>query len=418
MSDTRAARFLRIFSTLTFGALLLTLVAILFVDPLGMFGMPTYEGFNAKKTQYYKYLRMAKPHTVRVLQPSGLILGTSRAEYLDPAHPGWNADARPVYNMAIVSSRMHEVLRNLQHAQAQHRLRQVVLLLDDFMFDSDIQTESGFDEARLDVAPGPRINTAWLGDMVRSLLSFDTLFESIDTIRMQGEPAPNLYLTNGMRDPYAYQIVIDRAEGHRNVFLSMIKPPETADRLGKANVNKPYEDFRTLLMFCRAKGIDLRLVISPVHAYRLEFYWRIFGRKAFDNWIRRMVQIVSEEATQAHSAQPYPIWDFSGFNSITLENIPPKGDANTRMEWYWEGSHFKTKTGHLMFDRIFGYSSNELSAHPDFGVRIDTDNIEQHLQSIRAQHLLYMQTHQHDVQEMSDILQHALQNESISAKRQ
>lgn len=402
MPDTPATRFNRIFFALLLGALAMTFSTNLAVDPFGMFGMPTREGFNAEKTQYQKYLRMAKPHAVRMLRPRGLILGTSRAEYLDPDHPGWRADARPVYNMAIQSARIHEVLRNLQHAQAQNRLRQVVLLLDDFMFDPRVRQESGFDEARLDLAPGPAINGAWVGDLVMSLLSYDALLESIATVRAQRTSAPVVYLPNGARHPTRFQSAIDQVGGHRKLFMSLVAP---AGREFKGDDRQPYEDFRNLLMFCRSQGIDLRLVISPMHAHMLELYWLNGTWGKFEDWKRRLVRLVEDEAARAPGARPFPLWDFSSYSGITTEPVPAPGDVRTRMRWYWESSHFKTATGQLMFDRVLDRRSPELAGHEDFGVRLGADNIERHLQSIRAQHGDYLDVNRQDVAEIARALQ-------------
>lgn len=398
MSERLTTRFNRIFFTLVFGALVMTFSINLIVDPFGLFGMPTWQGFNAEKTQYQKYLRMAKPHAVRVLQPRGLILGTSRAEYLDPDHSGWRADAHPVYNLAVQSARIHEVLRNLQHAQAQNRLKQVVLLLDDFMFDPRVQQESGFDEARLDSAPNPAINGAWVDDLLMSLLSYDALLESIATMRAQNTSAPVIYLPNGARHPERFQSAIDRVGGHRNLFMTLVRP---AGRAFKGDDRQPYEDFRTLLMFCRAQGIDLRLVISPMHAHMLELYWLNGTWQSLEDWKRRLVRMVEDEAVRTPGAKPFPLWDFSSYNSITTEKIPSHGDAKTRMRWYWESSHFKTATGRLMLDRVLGTRSTELPFHEDFGVRLGVGNIEQHLQAIRVRHAEYASLQQADISEIA-----------------
>lgn len=392
-----AARFIRIFFKLVLGVLILTFSINLAVDPLGLFGMPTWEGFNAEKTQYQKYLRMAKPHAVRMLKPSGLILGTSRAENVDPGHPGWRADAYPVYNMAIQSSRIHEVLRNLQHAQAQHRLAQVVLFLDDFMFDPRAPSEEGFREARLDREPTPRINMAWLDDLVMALLSHDALAESITTVRSQGQKVPVLYLANGAHDPTRLQSAVDQKGGHRKMFLEQVRP---AGREFTGDDTAPYETFRAVLSFCRENNIDLRLAINPMHAHMLELYWVNGTWEKLENWKRRLVRILDHEAVGSHAVEPFPLWDFADYNGVTKEPVPPLGDATTRMRWYWESSHYKNTVGRLMLDRILGGNSAPQDRHQDFGMMVRLSNIDPHLRSIRVQHAEYLLSHQADISEM------------------
>jgi len=406
-----AARFSRIFFSLVLGALILTFSINLAVDPLGLFGMPTWAGFNAEKTQYQKYLRMAKPHAVRMLKPSGLILGTSRAENVDPGHPGWHPDAQPVYNMAIQSSRIHEVLRNLQHAQAQQPLAQVVLFLDDFMFDPRTVSEEGFKESRLDREPTPRINLAWLDDLIMALLSYDALAESITTVSSQGQQVAVLYLANGAHDPTRLQGAVDQKGGHRKMFLEQARP---AGRGFSGDDSAPYEAFRALLDFCRKHNIDLRLAINPMHAHMLELYWLNGSWEALENWKRRLVTIVEQEAADSPAAKPFPLWDFADYNSITMESVPPLGDAKTRMRWYWESSHFKTATGHLMFDQVLGTRSFASASPEYFGRQIGADNIDAYLRSIRDRHTRYAATHQVDIAEITTRRAAILQPRSVS----
>lgn len=401
MTDANAFRFSRIFFGLTLGILILTVMVNLVVDPLGLFGMPTWSGFNAEKTQYEKYLRLAKPHMVRMLKPRGLILGTSRAQYLDPDHPGWDAAARPTYNMAIQSSRIREVLLNLQHAQAQNRLKQVVLLLDDFMFNPRVREEAGFDEARLDRHPAQGINGAWVQDLVTALLSSDLLFDSLRTIWKQGEYDTTLFLSNGSVHPTRFQSTLDKAGGHRKLFMESVRPVAADSAKTGPDSEKPFEDLRNVLRFCRAQGIDLRLLISPIHAHRLEYMIQTGGWPNYEDWKRRLVRIVAEEAEDIPGTKPFALWDFSGFNSITTERIPGRGDAHSRMQWYWESSHFKTVTGHLMFDRVLGTRSSALAVPEDFGVQIGADSIERHLRSIRDRHAIYVASHQMDIAEIA-----------------
>lgn len=392
-----AARFIRIFFKLVLGVLILTFSINLVVDPLGLFRMPTWRGFNAEKTQYQKYLRMAKPHAVRMLKPGGLILGTSRAENVDPGHPGWRAGAQPVYNMAIQSSRIHEVLRNLQHAQAQQQLTQVVLFLDDFMFDPRTPSEKGFEEERLDREPTPRINMAWLDDLIMALLSYDALAESITTVSSQGQKVSVLYLANGAHDPTRFQSAVDQKGGHRQLFLEQVRP---AGREFTGDDSAPYEAFRAVLAFCRKNNIDLRLAINPMHAHMLELYWLNGTWEKLENWKRRLVRILDQEAADSHAVEPFPLWDFADYNRITTEPVPPLGDTATRMRWYWESSHYKNAAGQLMLDRILGGHSAPQDHHQGFGTAIRLNNIEPHLQSIRAQHAEYSSSHQADASEI------------------
>ena len=51
---------------------------------------------------------MAKPYIIRRLEPTGIILGSSRAQFgFDPSHPGWNGEN--IYNYSIRTARKHNI---------------------------------------------------------------------------------------------------------------------------------------------------------------------------------------------------------------------------------------------------------------------------------------------------------------------
>lgn len=394
--------FVRVFFGVTLACLLVTVLFNLFIDPFSLFGMPRWQGINAEKSQYQKVLRMAKAHEVRVRRPRSIILGTSRAEYLDPAHPGWNPAARPVYNLALQSARIYEVLHYLRHAQAQRPLKQVVLTLDEFMFSPYILGEQGFDAARLDQTPDPWPNTAWVNDIIMSLLSFDALKESSLTLMSQSHPSPVLYQDNGARFPNRFQYAIDQVGGHHNLFVKLIAHGGGNGKKRPA-LYDPYATFRQIIRLSRRQGIDLRLVINPPHAWYLEKLRLTGNEPEFLAWKRRLVDLLGSEAREAN-ASPFPLWDFSGFNSITTEAVPGPHDKNATMRWYWEDSHYKTETGHLILDKVFGLNTPGLRAHPDFGMLLTRANFDIQHQRLEEGYVTYRRNHPEDVAEIARLL--------------
>jgi hypothetical protein len=406
MATPDSSRFIRLFFSLTAVLLLATGLVNLLMDPFDLFGMPRWAGINAEKSQYQKFLRMAKAHEVRLRHPRGILLGTSRAENLDPDHLGWAPAARPAYNLALQSAHIYEILHYLRHAQAQQPLKQVVLAMDLFMFEPHIRSEQGFDEARLDRTSTPEINGAWVNDLMLALLSFDALGESLRTLRVQTPPPPVVYLKNGARHPDRFQVAIDEVGGHRNLFIKLASTGG-GPRKARAAVYQPYEVFRQILKFCRREGIDLRLMINPEHAWAQEKQ-RLSGIiPEFAAWKQQLVSLLQAEARHAPGARPFPLWDFSGFNSITMEAVPAPGDQWSRMRWYWEYSHYKAETGHLMLDRVFGVESSRLRGHPDFGVLLNTTNLDAQQRRMEEGHEAWRRAHPEDVAEIARLVQGA-----------
>lgn len=121
----------------------------------------------------------------------------------------------------------------------------------------------------------------------------------------------------------------------------------------------------------------------------------------FEQWKRELIKILAEDSAAHPNERPFPLWDFSGYNTYTIEDVPPPGDTRAKMQWYWESSHYKKELGDKVLDKIFGIDRNLPS---DFGRQINADNIEQHLAWIRAQQQEYIKSHPADVQEIEQDL--------------
>lgn len=400
MNDTRN-RFLRVFWILLASALSIVVLINLTVDPYGMLGTPTVSGFNQEKIAYQRHLRMIKAHSVRVLRPRGLIMGTSRAEWINPDHPGWKSETQPVFNLAMQSARIHEVYRYLQHAQAQEPLHTVVIGLDRFMFNPAQKSESGFDEARLDLPQASGFG-GWMLDFFRVLVSYDAFAESLETVFSQNNLSPVIYRQDGSRVSERYAKAIELRGGQRKLFFSEVRWGGGPDRK-PLPVYDPWATFSELLRFARENDIDLRLFISPVHAFLLELYWQTNAWGEFEQWKTQLVEAIAKEASQHRvGGKPFPLWDFSGYNTITLEPIPAIDDAKTQMRWYWEGSHYTEDTGTLILDKIFSMSNSYLP--PDFGIRLSRDNLSKVLAETRERRALYTSRYPKDIADIKSLL--------------
>lgn len=71
-----------------------------------------------------------------------------------------------------------------------------------------------------------------------------------------------------------------------------------------------FVEFSELLDLCKAKGIDVRLFINPAHALLDGEGIRALGKLEMqEDWKRRITLIAAK-----HNM---PLWDFSGYNSVT-----------------------------------------------------------------------------------------------------
>jgi hypothetical protein len=115
---------------------------------------------------------------------------------------------------------------------------------------------------------------------------------------------------------------------------------------------------------------------------------------------RQFVQMNTELAAQ-YQAELFSLWDFSGYNSITTEAVPALADTDTKMQYFFDGTHSTPLTGVLVQDVVFAIQSGPQRAPADFGQRLQLDTIEKVLAADRAARHAWMNTHQQEVQEIT-----------------
>ncbi|WP_069472139.1 hypothetical protein [Candidatus Marithrix sp. Canyon 246] len=353
------------------------------MNPYGIFNSPEIEKINQLKPEFFTHLRLAKAWAVYKHKPDGIILGSSRSEFgLDPNHSEWNTQS--VYNLGLSGANMYEVLRYFQHAHTIKPQKQVILGVDFFMFNIFASNHADFDESNL--AMNPKFYSA---NKLFTLISIDTIWSSIKTLLKQTEVKFS-YLSNGQLHWTNYIRTVRKQGGHTQFFLLTEE-----EHMNNTWLNKPRKQYSfvhpktgesTLKYFCRfleiayRDDVDLRLLISPSHARLWEALYSVGLWPQFEQWKREMVRINAEQANK-YGKTPFPLWDFSGYNSFTTEKVPLLGDTNTEMKWYWEASHYNKILGDLVLYRIFG----EHTTANDFGKLLESKNIEQQLAKIRIE---------------------------------
>ncbi|MGQ4648282.1 hypothetical protein [Lyngbya aestuarii] len=326
------------------------------VDGSGIFNSPKIANFNELKPAIYSHVRLFKAVGVSRKKPKNIILGSSRSDIgLDPDHPSLASDS--AYNLALVGPNMYEVRRYFEHALAnQPELKTVVLGIDFFMFNENWHNSPDFDEARLG-RKSPKIQ-----DLINASLSLDALDLSKQTVGASVESdAYYLYKSNGLR--YVYGNKPD--EPLKVKFEKMLTEFLRGERAypNYKSSQSFLNDFRLLVETCKEKNIDLKVFISPIHVTQLEAINTAGVWSEFEDWKRQVVEIT-------------PVWDFSGYNSITTEPI------SNQMKNYWDSSHYRKEVGDLILNRLF--EVNEKVVPEDFGTLLTTHNIESELEKRSA----------------------------------
>lgn len=134
--------------------------------------------------------------------------------------------------------------------------------------------------------------------------------------------------------------------------------------------------------YCKQHDITLKVFISPSHATQWEAIRATGHWHTFEQWKREVAKIT-------------PVWDFSGYNSITTEPI-----SNT-MKNYGDNSHYTKEVGDLVLNRILSFKEETVSS--DFGVLLTPETIESHLKQIRYDREVWARKHPDEVKLVEDI---------------
>jgi hypothetical protein len=394
----KSKSYLKISGILMATAIITTVSFNWFMNPYGIYHSPEIDGINKRKPLFAGQLRLAKAWTIYKRKPDAIILGSSRSECgLDPNHLGWK-DAQDVYNLAISGGNMYEALRYFQHAHALKPQKKVVLGLDFRMFNifDKAGMGGGFKESRLVVDADGNINPQFsISEKFIMLASMDVLGDSIQTFQKQNTDLP--YLPNGQVSSQVNAKQTQKLGGNHKAFrftekknmnLVWFQRPHQYEFIDPNTGQSSFDDLRRLLDTAYRDNIDLRMLVSPSHARLWEALHAVGLWSKFEQWKRELVTI-NEQQAKKYGKQPFPLWDFSGYNSYTTENV------TDNMKWYWESSHYKEELGNIVLDSVF-----ERKIADDFGVLINTKNIDKHLADIRIQQQQYRKDHPIDAAEV------------------
>ncbi len=388
------------------------------VDPYGIWKSPIiqgvnsskYSGFNIRIPKFVEWANWTKaPHTI--------LLGTSRtAGGLRADHPAFSDGT--TYNMALGGQPMRESLLLFKHAIKAGHLRRAVIGLDFFVFNAYWASDVG-DPARLN-----------LGGNLDLLFRSSTFSDSVTTFRQSWVAKKHLNMVESQpRNTLQQQSRAGLSTSRAHVQRASLIQHGVATRQYFLNVEQTYvtfyrpppfhiyefsnfktkddtlEDFRELLRAAYEHDIEVKLFISPAHAWHWQGIANAGLWEKWEAWKRKLVKIGADEANRAQKPK-YPLWDFSGYNSINTETVPPRG-ASIPMLWYTDPSHYNPACGDLILDRLAEHPRLGAPIPQDFGIPIGEWNIEARLVEIRQARQHYAGSHVLDIQDLANISQQA-----------
>lgn len=350
------------------------------IDPYMLFDAPRISGINAIKPRPEVWSGEIKRAVAVRQRPEAFILGNSRAEIgFDPEHASLRRLKLDTYNLAVPGMGLGgNIAMLLQIARNQ---RPQLLLVGAEFIDFLGSTDSRAIELR------HREGGEWAAALLRikALLTLKATQDSIGTLLLQHTAYPATLTPSGFNPLLDYREIAAH-EGYHVMFRQ--RAEQNAKTLAQKAAKLPPDylergelaRLQELLQEAARWNGEMHIIIYPYHAQLLLMFQELGLWPAFEEFKRRLV--AEARAAQTKSAR-VSVWDFSGYSLYAAQPIPPKGKRGALSPWYWEAGHFKKELGDIMLARILDDEAPALD--PRFGVRIDTGNIENHLQAQRLE---------------------------------
>jgi hypothetical protein len=327
----------------------------LIVDPNGVFGFISLEGFNKHKTDTLTD-RITKFYYVKRFAPDTLILGTSRAAFLSPADLETYTKGR-AFNLGTYASTIYQQYLFFKYMTDNYTVKNLVLGLDLLAFVSRNEEHQKFDAKRFD-------NSLYLKDYVESLFSFTAVQSSFITVKdnmfrkdirqndEQGFREFN-HPKKALDDRYKKRLARREKRALKHFATQYTAGPFNDRELIAQNLSY----LQKIIDIARAKNIHYRIYVSPFQSKLFDLIYASGIGESFEEWKRGIVRITD-------------FVDFTGHNVITED-----------LGWWWDPSHIVSDGGKLIFARLYG---DETVAIPkDFGVPVTKDSVDHHLALLR-----------------------------------
>jgi len=364
------------------------------VDPFRMFDLWDLPGFNYYKPSVYKRTRVLKAYEIRRRKPDSILLGSSRCHLaFSPDNQTWKRYSPRPYNLAFDGATTKEMYYYLLHAHSVRPLQLVLVGLDVYHpTEAPGSVRPDYDPSILGRGSRWVLRGRFLLADLKILSSFDTLANSIATLRSQHSDEGQWFAHNGQRlgevffrrpfenfvkfGPRYYFDEINKLEvqfkleGCIPVKTVKVYPPKEE----KKDAVSSFGYIRKMVEFCRRENIKLVIFITPSHATQMELS-KILGEwPMIENGKRTLVNYLAEDAARHSDKKAIALFDFSGYSEYTTEALPPVG-SRQEMQYYWDSSHFKECVGDRVLARILS-DPEAKGVHEEFGVLLAANNFD------------------------------------------
>ncbi len=329
-----------------------------------------------------KIMPWVKTYAAYRYRPEVIFLGSSRAEIGLPTDFQLFTGKR-VFNLALAGGTLGDAINMLNHTSVFHRPEIVVWGLDYGWLFSEKIGNTDFD--RTLVAQGS-LYPLWRTFLnIKRSISMSMTVDAVKILLGASEQScRSLLATYGQKSSQCIERIMIGEGGTAKAFDGLLKKsnPSTIPLNVTATMQKLDKVTHD---YCR-QGTIFRFFIQPNHALAELSYWTARWEDK-ENWKKALVKVIDERKQEGCDVR---LIDFSGFNSITNEEIPQATGKDT-MQYFWEQSHYRSEVGHKILKQLF--TTAPPSASSDFGIELSGGTVQQHLHNLRNNRYQYRKNH-------------------------
>lgn len=386
----------------------------IYVDPQLAWGSPMGLEFLSHRTSHWE--KATKAELLRGAAPDVLFIGSSMVENgIDPEFPGLNG--RRAFNGGISGDSLKQSRCFLDYAFRVSKPSEVVLFIEFNKFNDElIRRVCGIDKADAKTTH-PSEGSEWTHEdlncrvnpemdrvnyYISNAIGKSATEQSLELLANRRRGIAGVLRPNGVRD-------LDQDTDYRITRALLFKA------LGYFNEYADYGwvmgELNKVMEACRAHSSNLKIVISPLHAQYQECVNATGLWPQYEDWKRRLVEMVGRDRAAGGHCE---LWDASGSAGPLSEPLPNGREFRKKMQWYLEAFHFRKSLGREILREAYLAGPNTVGANSEsavhagfdrpIAVRLNADNIEAHLATLRADRDDYTRTHPAEVALVRNLL--------------
>jgi hypothetical protein len=333
------------------------------VDPFWYYRDVSIKGINADKPLFLRYERHVKPAILAREKPQAIIVGSSLSEVgFDPLNQSFTDGGRlKGYNFAVAGGQWRITRCYFEYALAHAPARRVVLEVRPPANLGEVGCAG--EEAGLDVAD--------VGDL---LFSVRALRASVQTVQEQGKdfggytPEGQFYYARhaaGVESRFRDQLrqMFKEKRCAPGAFSSEAGPAPRAQKVEERTAFD-LSGLRRVVESARERGVELRVVVHPKHAYVVELEIRCGESTNTWNALQQMARVIDDASGGDDRIQ---FWVFADYNDVSAEPV------REGMKFWQDPLHLNYEIGDMMFEAMFGKPGSRSST---IGYRVTAENVD------------------------------------------